>query len=452
MRWTLVLALWLVAAWPAVAADTYPDAVKAFQALSQDEARANRRDLWIALSERFRRLADTAPSADERVKALWYAAQAWEEIARRSHLAMDARRAADAYGLVVSRAPTHRLADDAALRQGQLMAKAGDVAAARQILERLIVQFPKGDMVPDARRELARLSGTPARAAPPVTWSNTSSSLAKPPASTQTKSQPSSSAAQQPSKPRAISEKQKKQAGNLVEQLGLTVRTVVLDAGHGGKDPGAMAYGLREKDINLRMARILGPLLEARGFRVVYTRSRDTYLSLDKRTQIANAAKGDLFLSIHCNAHTDASIHGFELYYLDLATDTQAIRVAARENGVSEKKISDMQLILSDLLLHSKIDESKTLARVMQNYVITDAGKKFGLQDHGARGAFFYVLTGVRMPAVLVELGYITHAEEARRLRDKAYLRSIAQSLVQGVVAYTKQLERFAQGKTGGGS
>jgi N-acetylmuramoyl-L-alanine amidase len=439
-RWIFVVVVWLAAVSPALAADTYADAVQDFQALSQDAVRANRRDLWIALSERFRRLGESAPSADERVKALWYAARAWEEIARRSHLAMDARRAADAYGQVVSRAPTHRLADDAALNQALLLAKVGDVGAARSVLEHLIVQFPQGDMVPQARRELARLGGTAPKTSPPTFSSKAASSSSS-------KGGPSAK-----SSPRSVTKKQKKQAGSLVEQLGLTVRTVVIDAGHGGKDPGAMAHGLREKDINLRMARILGPLLEDHGFRVVYTRTKDAYLSLDKRTRLANAAKGDLFLSIHCNAHTDTSVQGFELYYLDLATDKQAIRVAARENGVSEKKISDMQLILSDLLLHSKIDESKTLARVVQKQVMSLAGRKFGLQDHGARGAFFYVLTGVRMPAVLVELGYITHAEEARRLASDAYLRTMAQSLAQGVVAYTKQLERFAQGKTGGGS
>ncbi|BDV00357.1 hypothetical protein TDMWS_04420 [Thermodesulfomicrobium sp. WS] len=448
LRWILVLALSLAASCPVWAADSYPDAVGAFQALSQDEARANRRDVWIALSERFQRLAERAPSADERVKALWYAARAWEEIARRSHLPMDARRAADAYGQVASRAPTHRLADDATLNQALLLAKIGDVGAARSVLERLIVQFPQGDVVPQARRELARLGGEP-----PVAQSSPSrASKSAPQPSLQGPERDVAPLAPSSPAPRPITEKQKKQAGTLVEQLGLTVRTVVIDAGHGGNDPGAMAYGLREKDINLRMARILGPLLEAQGFRVVYTRTKDAYLSLDKRTQLANAAKGDLFLSIHCNAHTDPSIQGFELYYLDLATDKQAIRVAARENGISEKKISDMQLILSDLLLHSKIDESKTLARVVQQHVMNLAGKEFGLQDHGARGAFFYVLTGVRMPAILVELGYITHAEDARRLASDAYLRIMAQSLVHGVVAYRKQLERFAQENTGGGS
>ena len=126
-----------------------------------------------------------------------------------------------------------------------------------------------------------------------------------------------------------------------MEQLGLKVRTVMIDAGHGGKDPGAIANGVREKDVNLRMARIMGNMLQAQGFKVLYTRTTDKFIPLEERTALANTKGADLFISIHCNAYKNPRIHGLEVYYLNLATDAQAVRVAARENGVSTKKISE---------------------------------------------------------------------------------------------------------------
>ncbi len=451
-RWLLLVIVLGIIPSSVWGADTLTKAVKDFQALEGDSVRALRRDLWLALAERMVTLSTTAPTADDGVRALWYAARAWEEVARRSALPMDARRAAGAFARVPQKAPAHPLADDALLRQAQNLLRAGDPAAARQVLEQVLAKYPQGDMAPQARQELARIRSKPApnaSGAPPPPGASPPSAALPHKESLRSPS-PSSSpkGAASPLRPPP----QKKQEGNLVEQLGLSVRTVVLDAGHGGSDPGAMAFGLREKDINLRMVRMLAPLLEAQGFRVVQTRTKDQYLSLDERTRRANAAKGDLFLSIHCNAHYDAAIHGFELYFLDLATDKQAIRVAARENGVSESKISDMQMILSDLLLHAKIEESKTLARVVQREVMAGAGARFALRDHGARGAFFYVLTGVRMPAILVELGYITNPEEARLLASDSYLSALAQGLTQGVVAYVKQLDRFALGEGKGGS
>ena len=123
-----------------------------------------------------------------------------------------------------------------------------------------------------------------------------------------------------------VSSTQKKYTGSLVEQLGLKVRTIMIDPGHGGKDPGAVANGLREKDINLRMARILGAMLKEQGFEVHYTRTTDKFIPLEERTAMANARDADLFISVHCNAYKDTSAKGFEVYYLNLATDAQAVQ------------------------------------------------------------------------------------------------------------------------------
>lgn len=247
----------------------------------------------------------------------------------------------------------------------------------------------------------------------------------------------------------AVSAKQKKYSGSLVEQLGLKVRTIMIDAGHGGKDPGAVANGVEEKDINLRMAKILGRSLQEQGFEVHFTRTTDKFIPLEERTAMANAKNADLFISLHCNALKDVSVRGLEVYYLNLATDAQAVRVAARENGVSAKKISDMQFILSDLMLNSKINESRQMAALVEQETVRAMRPRHGLVSHGSKGAFFYVLTGARMPSILVELGYLTNAAEARNLDSDAYLADLAKGLTSGVLAYKKKLERFALNTSG---
>ncbi|MDP3426057.1 MAG: N-acetylmuramoyl-L-alanine amidase [Humidesulfovibrio sp.] len=236
----------------------------------------------------------------------------------------------------------------------------------------------------------------------------------------------------------------KRMAANLVEQLGLSVRTIMIDAGHGGKDPGAQGYGLSEKDVNLRMALILGKILKSQGFKVIYTRTTDVFLALEERTAMANAKKADLFLSIHCNAHTDPGMCGLETYSLNLARTPDAVRVAARENSVTDKNISDLQMILTDLMLTSKIKESVDLARGVHKSGLANLRKVWTVADHGNREAPFYVLMGAKMPSALLEIGYITNKTEAARLNNDAYLRTLARGIADGVKAYKDQIERYA--------
>ncbi|MDQ7830258.1 MAG: N-acetylmuramoyl-L-alanine amidase [Desulfovibrionaceae bacterium] len=234
-----------------------------------------------------------------------------------------------------------------------------------------------------------------------------------------------------------------KRLGDLVEQLGLTVRTIMIDPGHGGKDPGAQGLGgLVEKDVNLRFAKILGKKLEEHGFQVLYTRTKDVFIPLEERTAMANAKKADLFVSIHCNAHGDAKSTGLEIYSLNLASTEDAVRVAARENAVSAKTISDLQLILTDLMLNTKMKESRELARTVQDRAVSSVAR-WKTRNRGAHEAPFYVLMGARMPAVLVEMGYITNPDDAKRLASDKYLEALAQGMVNGLVAYKQRIERF---------
>lgn len=233
-------------------------------------------------------------------------------------------------------------------------------------------------------------------------------------------------------------------AGDLLEQLGLTVKTIMLDPGHGGKDPGAVANGMREKDINLRFAKILGRKLSTKGFKVYYTRTRDVFIPLEQRTAMANVKKADLFISVHCNANRSRRVNGLETYSLNLAKSKDAVRIAARENAVDPRSISDLQFILTDLMVNSKIKESRDLARDVQVNTLSRVRKKWKVRNKGTREAPFYVLMGAKMPSVLVELGYLTNKTESRRLRSDSYLDYLARGIVEGVVAYKGKIERYA--------
>ncbi len=233
-------------------------------------------------------------------------------------------------------------------------------------------------------------------------------------------------------------------SGTLVEQLGLDIQTIMIDPGHGGKDPGAVYGKLYEKDINLRLGKILGRLLEDKGFQVRYTRTDDRFVPLEERTAMANSKKADLFISLHVNAHENSRVNGLEVYYLNVTSSKDSVRVAARENAVSAKKISDLQVILTDLMLNSKIEESRNLAGVVLKKVL-DAERSFcSLKDHGVRRAPFYVLMGAKMPSVLMEIGYITNSKDRKNLQSKNYLQLMAQGIADGIRTYRAQINKYA--------
>ncbi len=236
---------------------------------------------------------------------------------------------------------------------------------------------------------------------------------------------------------RIVIKNKNKVASSLVEQLGLDIKTIMIDPGHGGKDPGAVFGRIKEKDINLRFAKILGNLLKKKGYKVLYTRTRDVFIPLEERTAIANSKRADLFISIHVNAHKNRRVRGFEIYYLNFASSKDAIRVAARENAVSARRISDLQVILTDLMLNSKIKESASLA----NCVL----KRVKEKSNGVREAPFYVLMGAKMPAVLIELGYITNFRDRKNLCSYSYLLRLAKEIANGVDFYRKTIRRFAK-------
>ena len=239
----------------------------------------------------------------------------------------------------------------------------------------------------------------------------------------------------------------KKNEISLAQQLGLGIKRIVIDPGHGGKDPGAMAFGLKEKDIVLAVAQKAAKILKNKyNYDVSLTRTKDFFIPLEERTAIANTRKCDLFLSIHVNAHPDNTIGGIETYFLNLATNADAMRVAAIENATSTHNISELQDILTDLMKNSKIDESSRLAQFVHTNLITGMVKKYKTRDLGVKQAPFYVLIGAEMPAILAEISFITNPTEAKLLQDDRYLNQIAEQLASGVLAYVEHHRTAALG------
>lgn len=228
---------------------------------------------------------------------------------------------------------------------------------------------------------------------------------------------------------------------SLTQQLGLCLRRVVVDAGHGGKDPGAIGpTGLKEKTITLKLARLVAEKLKKRlGCKIYLTRNSDKYVGLTQRTAIANSKKADLFISIHVNAAKNRKLRGIETYFLNFALDDDAMRVAARENATSRKRIGELKNILNDIMKNTKVNESSRLAGEIQNALVKNMRRKYGtIPDLGVKQAPFFVLIGARMPSVLVEVSFISNPVEERRLKSDRYLDRLADGIVNGVVAYAE--------------
>ena len=225
---------------------------------------------------------------------------------------------------------------------------------------------------------------------------------------------------------------------SLAQQLGLGIRTIVIDPGHGGKDPGAIAYGLKEKDIVLKTGRMLaGHLRSKLGAEVILTREDDRFLPLEERTAIANTNSADLFISLHINAHPLPDIKGFETYFLNLTTNAEAMRVAARENATSTHQLSDLQDILSDIMKNSKINESSRLADLVHTSIGSGlADSHFPHKDMGVKQAPFYVLIGAEMPAILIEIAFISNPEDAAMLGSDDFIDQLADQIAEGISRY----------------
>ena len=230
---------------------------------------------------------------------------------------------------------------------------------------------------------------------------------------------------------------------SIAKQLALNIQRIVIDPGHGGKDSGAIGYikSIYEKDVVLAVAKKLARKIKQEiHCDVLMTRTTDTFLSLEDRTAIANQQKADLFVSIHTNAHPDSQYYGIETYYLNLATDDDAIRVAALENAISGKKMSDLDTILHSLMQNAKINESSRLSGFVQTSICTHMKKEYSqIKNNGVKQAPFYVLMGAEMPSILIEIGFISNKRDCERLINSSYQNALSESIVQGIKLYIQE-------------
>ena len=230
---------------------------------------------------------------------------------------------------------------------------------------------------------------------------------------------------------------------SLARQLGLGISRIVLDAGHGGHDPGARSNGIEEAELVLDVTLRLRDLLEKQpGIEVTLTRNSDEFIALEERTAIANRNGADLFLSIHANASRNPKARGIETYFLNFASNPEAEAVAARENSASGRTMHSLPEIVRAIALNNKIDESRDFADMVQKSMVRRLATRNKLvRDLGVKQAPFVVLIGAGMPSVLAEISFVTNKQEAALLKTPAYRHQIAESLFDAVVRYQRSLK-----------
>ncbi len=241
---------------------------------------------------------------------------------------------------------------------------------------------------------------------------------------------------------------------SLTRVLGLKVRRVVIDPGHGGADFGTTGPGgLHEKDVALDVSKRLSSLIEERmGSEVIMTRNSDTFIPLETRPQIANSKKADLFVSVHVNSSPMREAGGIETYYLSFTTSRQAMDVAARENAASQRSVHELRDLVQKIALRDKLDESREFAAKVQKALSPVSPAPAAMKNRGVKRAPFVVLIGAQMPAILAEVGFISNGKEESMLKRADYRQKLAEALYRGISQYADSLSHFevAQGRSTG--
>ena len=458
-----------------------------------DDAQYATASCWLWLGQR-----NEQPALDNAIVALKkllqdypdspYAAEAHYWLGDCHDRLGDYGKAVPHYQTVISRYPNHAIADKAQLRLGRAYEAQGYFTLARITYEALSQRSQDSQIVAQAEKRASRLNTEPTEEEAPVdstpeTASPESPQVAQanppemspevtkppppeppkapqpsanmsPPKKTDAKSKtvtPPSEAKPQkpPAKKKAVTPPSKAKPApgppktpkpvadpSLAQQLGLSVKTIVIDPGHGGKDPGAVSQTRQEKQIALSLSKTLRDTLVKKGYNVRLTRETDVFLPLRERTRFATNQKADLFISIHTNASTARAASGIETYYLALASDESARITAMRENAGAEYNMKELDALVGRILKESKSTESRRLAELIQAQLTS--GKQ--VKNRGVKHAPFVVLIGTKVPAVLVEVGFISNPQEGKKLTTKAYQRQLATSIARGIEQYIKNL------------
>ena len=221
------------------------------------------------------------------------------------------------------------------------------------------------------------------------------------------------------------------------EQKGPRTYLIAVDAGHGGRDPGAIGHrGMQEKQVSLEIAQALQTALNKRsGYKAFMTRSGDTFMSFEDRARAAAEKKADLLISIHGNSHADDRVEGIETYYLNFSSDDDARKVAARENFTTPEKVGDLEMILFDLMQSEKTNVSSLLAGYVQSGIkaVLTASRYKDFRNLGVKHAPMRVLVEAEMPGILIEAGFISSPKESARLKNAAYQQVLAGAIADGI-------------------
>ena len=404
----------------------------------------------------FKKLVQDFPNSPHVAEAYYWLGDSYDRLGTYN-------KAIPHYQAVISRYPNHAIADKAQLRLGRayeaqgyptlarityeaLAQRSQDpqiIAQAEKRASRLTIEQPEEGATVDSTPEIAPPEPPEVTKPPPPKEANVKPKTAtlpskakpplqKPPVVDKPVTPPSKvkPTPELPKTPKPVPDP------SLAQQLGLSVKTIVIDPGHGGKDPGAVSQARKEKQIVLSLSKTLRGLLVKKGYNVRLTRETDVFLPLRKRTQFATNQKADLFISIHVNASLSVKAAGIETYYLALASDESARITAMRENAGAEYNMKELEALVGRILKESKSTESRRLAELIQAQLAS--GKQ--VKNRGVKHAPFVVLIGTKVPAVLVEVGFISNPAEGKKLTTKAYQHQLATSIAAGIEQYIKNI------------
>ena len=359
-----------------------------------------------------RKLIHTYPNSEYRPLAHYWLGRCYAYI-------NDDFQAIMQYQLVGNRYADSQVSEPAQLELARVYARQGYGARAEASYKSLVDSSISQEIGDVAAKELQVLKTQPKPAAPPAKEN------------IQGQPRPELQQAKQPKPAAPITEPEPLVPKSLTREFGLTAKTIVIDPGHGGKDPGALGSGdLQEKGIVLSISHKLREILTAKGYTVLMTRETDRFIPLKKRTEFATQHKADLFLSIHANAVESSKVNGIETYYLDVtSTDKASEKIAVRENVNSGYSIQELETLLNGLIQESKSEDSKRLARHVQDTLVRNTGAV----DRGVKHARFVVLIGTKVPAILIEAGFVTNPAEGQKLATSGYQHQIATAIAQGV-------------------
>ena len=350
---------------------------------------------WEIAARRLEAFAERFPDNSNSPQALFNASIAWEELYKKGAAGASLRDAMACLNRLIEKYGESSYADDALVRKGDLLrVYFGRLDEAEYAYRWVVARYPKSDMYEAARLRLGLSSGAEGER-----WERASAKAAT------------------------------------GEKL------VVLDAGHGGEDFGACGVGgLLEKDVSLAVALDLKNLLEAQKIaRVELTRSADDFIPLERRVETANRLGADLFVSLHTNASVDGKLSGLQVFYFDEASDEASSKLAARENQASPEGAmnGELQAILQDMMLDAKRGKSALLANaVHRSSVARLKGKWNSIRDLGVRKAPFFVLAGVNMPSILVEMFFVDNSDEGALLAKKEFRHELALGMLDGIAGF----------------